>query len=211
MRKRIICFLGATITILLAVLVSFSRIIPGTEAHAIARVEQDVSRKLIDPPSALFRNVKSINGHACGEVNSKNSLGGYVGYKRFMSDDLSSVSVSVIDYFFHPYIISEFDPEFNMQTFANDTEYCNLVRENPNLNSEYRQACSQVEIDKSQRTSQLLFDASWVGNVCSGSGAAHEAYKAAYQAEQASYEESAAVSAAASEAAAAASSTTTNP
>ncbi|MCU4623464.1 hypothetical protein KTJ54_15365 [Acinetobacter radioresistens] len=38
-----------------------------------------VSSTLKDPDSAEFRNVKGY----CGEVNAKNSFGGYVGFKRF--------------------------------------------------------------------------------------------------------------------------------
>ncbi|PND34823.1 hypothetical protein C1I89_10260 [Achromobacter pulmonis] len=36
---------------------------------------------LKDPDSAKFRNQKSF----CGEVNSKNSFGGYTGFKRFIA------------------------------------------------------------------------------------------------------------------------------
>ena len=42
---------------------------------------------LKDPDSAKFRNER-VGGHlitvVCGEVNSKNSLGGYVGYERYI-------------------------------------------------------------------------------------------------------------------------------
>ena len=46
--------------------------------------------KLKDPKSADFRGVyfhKGANGvpMTCGEVNSKNSLGGYKGFQKFMS------------------------------------------------------------------------------------------------------------------------------
>lgn len=40
-----------------------------------------VSGVLKDPESAEFRNQKGL----CGEVNSKNSFGGYVGFKRFIA------------------------------------------------------------------------------------------------------------------------------
>lgn len=41
---------------------------------------------LIDPESSRFRSVSiSPGGHAvCGEYNSKNRLGGYVGFPRFI-------------------------------------------------------------------------------------------------------------------------------
>lgn len=47
---------------------------------------QRVAREFVlgvlkDPGSAEFRNQRGF----CGEVNSKNSFGGYVGYKRFIA------------------------------------------------------------------------------------------------------------------------------
>lgn len=49
-----------------------------------------VKAKLKDPSSAQFRNVYFHRGAdgipmTCGEVNSKNSFGGYSGYQRFVS------------------------------------------------------------------------------------------------------------------------------
>lgn len=43
-------------------------------------VENKVKSLLKDPDSAQFRKVKNT----CGEVNAKNSFGGYTGYKRFL-------------------------------------------------------------------------------------------------------------------------------
>lgn len=40
-----------------------------------------VSGVLKDPESAEFRNQRGF----CGEVNSKNSFGGYVGFRRFIA------------------------------------------------------------------------------------------------------------------------------
>jgi hypothetical protein len=49
-----------------------------------------VQQKLKDPESARFRNVQFFRGIknmplCSGEVNSKNSFGGYGGYQRFIS------------------------------------------------------------------------------------------------------------------------------
>lgn len=49
-----------------------------------------VKSKLKDPASAQFQNVKEN----CGEVNSKNSYGGYVGFKRYVSLDGSVIMES---------------------------------------------------------------------------------------------------------------------
>lgn len=55
-----------------------------------------ISARLKDPASAEFRNTfysKSGNVHmTCGEVNSKNSFGGYAGFQRFISAGDASTS-----------------------------------------------------------------------------------------------------------------------
>ena len=47
-----------------------------------------IKERLKDPDSAKFRNtfIVRVQGQAllCGEVNSKNSFGGYTGFTRFM-------------------------------------------------------------------------------------------------------------------------------
>jgi hypothetical protein len=56
-------------------------------AHAARQLQQSIKEQLKDPESALFRNMiltKEESGLACGEVNSKNSLGGYVGFHPFV-------------------------------------------------------------------------------------------------------------------------------
>lgn len=59
----------------------------------IARGQHMVKQMLKDGGSAKFRNLRFVVGKVkggevpmtCGEVNSKNSLGGYKGFQRFMS------------------------------------------------------------------------------------------------------------------------------
>lgn len=55
---------------------------PGSERDALNRL----SMQLKDPESAKFENVVLSHVLVCGQVNSKNSMGGYVGYKRFIAD-----------------------------------------------------------------------------------------------------------------------------
>lgn len=43
-------------------------------------IKEYVKENLKDPESVKFRNVN--NG--CGELNAKNSFGGYIGFKRFL-------------------------------------------------------------------------------------------------------------------------------
>lgn len=66
------------------------------------RVREAVTSKLRDPASAMFQNVRKVPMFGdkdsdqgpfvyCGEVNSKNAFGGYVGFAQFgvtpMGDD----------------------------------------------------------------------------------------------------------------------------
>lgn len=54
---------------------------------AIEKAKEAIKNQLKDPDSAKFRNVRVSNFNdgqiLCGEVNSKNSYGGYVGYRIF--------------------------------------------------------------------------------------------------------------------------------
>jgi hypothetical protein len=54
-------------------------------AKEAAKVKSAIADRLKDPDSAKFRRMSSDTYAAffCGEVNAKNSMGGYVGYKRF--------------------------------------------------------------------------------------------------------------------------------
>lgn len=45
-------------------------------------IEEKVRRNLFDPEAAKFRNIKGN----CGEINAKNKMGGYTGYRRFIYD-----------------------------------------------------------------------------------------------------------------------------
>jgi hypothetical protein len=57
--------------------------------HLISTLRGAVLDQLVDPDSALFRNEEfrsdwtAKGSFLCGEVNSKNRMGGYVGYKEF--------------------------------------------------------------------------------------------------------------------------------
>lgn len=59
---------------------------------AIALGKQEISYTMHDPESAQFRELKfrdikekegAVSGIVCGEVNAKNLMGAYVGYKHF--------------------------------------------------------------------------------------------------------------------------------
>lgn len=56
----------------------------------VAGAMSSIKRKLVDPDTARFRNVRAYPQASgatavCGEVNAKNRAGGYNGYQRFIS------------------------------------------------------------------------------------------------------------------------------
>ncbi|QDH70866.1 hypothetical protein [Marilutibacter alkalisoli] len=57
----------------------------------VARAQESVKRELKDPSSAQFRDVARYRNDGrdvlCGEVNAKNSYGGYVGFRSFLVVD----------------------------------------------------------------------------------------------------------------------------
>jgi len=60
---------------------------PTFASNEIQDAKQGVRESLKDASSAKFRNVKfhKDSGIVCGEVNAKNSYGGYSGYQYFIS------------------------------------------------------------------------------------------------------------------------------
>lgn len=63
--------------------------VAGYRQYIVSKLEEVVLAKLNDPDSAKIRNIRlfsdwTVDGSAmCGEVNAKNRMGGYVGYRRF--------------------------------------------------------------------------------------------------------------------------------
>ncbi|QFU25272.1 hypothetical protein FS418_11180 [Shewanella sp. YLB-09] len=72
-----------------------------TSAKKIAWMDKGknaVKQRLKDPNSAEFRNVYFHRGSdnipvTCGEVNSKNSFGGYGGFQKFVSGGTLELSI----------------------------------------------------------------------------------------------------------------------
>lgn len=69
-----------------------------TQKQAIAKTKEIVSASLKDPSSSQFRNVRIVDYSdgkvICGEVNGKNSYGGYVGFFPFVASTESSTLYS---------------------------------------------------------------------------------------------------------------------
>jgi len=61
----------------------------GSESQMEERAKEAISNQLKDPASAQFRNVRAKqfddSSVVCGEVNAKNSYGGYIGFKQFVA------------------------------------------------------------------------------------------------------------------------------
>ncbi len=65
-------------------------------ARTIVAAERAVRASLKDPDSAQFRDVRTnyteeFGVVACGRVNAKNDLGGYTGFRRFISSGQSVI------------------------------------------------------------------------------------------------------------------------
>lgn len=59
-------------------------------AQEVKFIEDKARVGLFDPEAAKFRNIKGN----CGEINAKNKVGGYIGYRRFIYDaDFDTVSI----------------------------------------------------------------------------------------------------------------------
>jgi len=63
----------------------------------IYQAKKAVREQLVDPDSAEFRNMVSVSdGLVCGEVNSKNRMGGYAGYEKLIYERRDDGSINVM-------------------------------------------------------------------------------------------------------------------
>lgn len=81
----------------LAVVALAGMVLAGCGKSDTDRAREAVTARLKDPDSAKFRNERVVgeDRFVCGEVNAKNSAGGYVGfssYAAFRQDDGSYVA-----------------------------------------------------------------------------------------------------------------------
>ena len=70
----------------LAILLAFTMMLPSRgAADEWDKVREAVKERLKDPESAQFRKFRKVSdGEICGEVNAKNSYGGYTGFSAFI-------------------------------------------------------------------------------------------------------------------------------
>jgi hypothetical protein len=68
----------------LAVVALAGMVLAGCGESDIDRARKLISAQLKDPSSAQYRNEWSKDGGwVCGEVNAKNSFGGYIGFRHY--------------------------------------------------------------------------------------------------------------------------------
>lgn len=111
----------ATLLVLSPLIVSCDKI-PGTQANLEAQVHEALAGALVDPASAQLRNVRvaELMDTICGEVNSKNRMGGYVGYRRFVYIPLTQ-----------EILIEETDPTDPASTMSWDRSFKSLCADRP--------------------------------------------------------------------------------
>lgn len=95
--NRLLCLAFAVITVPAAAAPKKAHENP--DKALINKVQQQVVGSLKDPESARFQGVHVKWGTVCGEVNAKNSFGGYTGFKRFLSIDGDVLRMEGGDYF----------------------------------------------------------------------------------------------------------------
>lgn len=70
-----------------------------SSSEDVDRLRQGVTTQLKDPSSVQFRSERIIEIHGekvlCGEMNAKNALGGYVGFRRFVSMGTSDLDAYI--------------------------------------------------------------------------------------------------------------------
>lgn len=62
----------------------------------IRNAKQAITQDLKDPDATQFRRLLISDGQVpklCGELNGKNSYGGYVGFKRFITTEKAEIRV----------------------------------------------------------------------------------------------------------------------
>lgn len=86
-------------SLILALIFSIAASAQAAETAFIVKAQNDVKQLMKDPDSTNFRNVREItntlgNKVLCGQINSKNSYGGYVGFMPF---SYSNEGLNIID------------------------------------------------------------------------------------------------------------------
>lgn len=121
------------------------------EWFVLPKSRQLVADQLMDPASAQFRNDRLIdfNWH-CGEVNAKNPMGGYGGFKRFITGRQNQIvyleGVGMLGEQSHEEWMAILDKEiaFNENWVKHREEYEKLGLRLPSQNERREKAKSEV-------------------------------------------------------------------
>ena len=109
------------------------------------KAKRAVTEQLIDPTSAQFRNVHSLGESVCGEVNGKNKMGAYVGFRRFV------VSTSTYD--------AQIDSEFDDADLMSARDLCTQASSNEYSSSATTMSiCERVTELELAKLEQAVFD-----------------------------------------------------
>lgn len=113
----------------LIALIAFAIAINGCSENLNNEATKAVQDRLSDPESAQFRKVTSYRGNVvCGEVNAKNKLGGYIGFRFFVYDKTNGPAQVT------------FDPRPDMAKLL-----CNSASESQQAANEVEQAAKAAE------------------------------------------------------------------
>jgi hypothetical protein len=122
--------------------------LPGTGSYREEKAKRSVSEQLLDPTSAQFRNVQSRGDSVCGEVNAKNKIGAYVGFRRFVVDTATYSAV--------------IDPQFDLTDLLSARDLCTEVSSNEYSSaSTTMSACGRVAELEATQIQQESFDSRW--------------------------------------------------
>lgn len=105
----------------------------GVVACSDSNVKSEVKSLLIDPSSAEFRSITIFNnGNYCGEVNSKNRMGGYAGFKSFSKVD-GKIEINNLQSLENLCEIAKDPVAYKCQSLQKDLKNLDkeLVKENP--------------------------------------------------------------------------------
>ncbi|MFA9275059.1 MAG: hypothetical protein ACEQSE_09325 [Candidatus Aquirickettsiella gammari] len=130
--------------------------------RAIDDLREPIVSMLVDPMSAQFRNEKRIGENIlCGEVNAKNQMGGYIGFKKFIRTlEFSHIDGSGINRF-----SSDIGKSTDDVIAALDVKI--KIRENQIKNKEAGEAYRLSDREIDALVEKKLFEKNWLEN-CSG-------------------------------------------
>jgi predicted nucleic acid-binding Zn-ribbon protein len=125
-------------------------------ASKTAKIKDHIARTLKDPESAQFEKflLTDIDG-ACGYVNAKNSMGGYVGFKRFVVEpDNGKVIFEQEDEEENVMFLIDAD-SFCRNYFFDHDKYQALQQEKLNQAKEQAKRLEEMELERQRSNEEI--------------------------------------------------------